>query len=82
MIAISGPIIVSNLLSVFYGIASADPSYWPVKPPAVPFGRSIALYKRMDINHKGTLNTTDAIFWTGNKLDWEGIVIVDDVSYE
>lgn len=85
MIARACLVILSILLSVFYAIASADgvPSYWPVRPPAVPLAvRSPYTNAWTSTTKNGTLNTAGAIFWPGNKLGWEGIVTVDGVSYE
>lgn len=58
------------------------PSYSPAKPPAVPLAvRSPYLSAWSKTAGGATLNSADAVFWTGTPIGWEGIVSVDGISY-
>ncbi|POS75857.1 glutaminase GtaA [Diaporthe helianthi] len=58
------------------------PSYSPARPPAVPLAvRSPYLSAWSRTAGGATLNSADAIFWTGTPIGWEGIVSVDGTSY-
>ncbi|KAL7619645.1 hypothetical protein AAE478_010186 [Parahypoxylon ruwenzoriense] len=66
--------------------ATADeglPKYSPIRPPAVPLAvRSPYTSAWTSTAGRGTLNNRSPIFWFGQPLGWEGIVVVDDNSYE
>ncbi|KAG8168909.1 hypothetical protein KVR01_001658 [Diaporthe batatas] len=58
------------------------PSYSPAKPPALPLAvRSPYLSAWSKTARGATLNSADAVFWTGAPIGWEGIVSVDGISY-
>lgn len=59
------------------------PAYSPARPPAIPLAvRSPYTSAWSTASGDSTLNSADPIFWPGNSLGWEGIVMVDGVSYE
>ncbi|KAI4730612.1 DUF1793-domain-containing protein [Aureobasidium sp. EXF-10728] len=59
------------------------PSYSPVRPPAIPLAvRSPYTSIWTSTANNGTLNTNGAMFWPGTAAGWEGIIVVDEVSYE
>lgn len=58
------------------------PSYSPARPPAVPLAvRSPYLSAWSKTAGGATLNSANAIFWQGDPIGWEGIVMVDGISY-
>ncbi|OJD33205.1 glutaminase [Diplodia corticola] len=64
---------------------SNDPAvvYSPARPPAVPLAvRSPYTSVWSSTVNNGTLNTNGVEFWTGQKVGWEGIIVVDGISYE
>ncbi|KKY13070.1 putative glutaminase [Diplodia seriata] len=64
---------------------SSDPAvvYSPARPPAVPLAvRSPYTSVWSSTENNGTLNTNGVEFWTGQKVGWEGIIVVDGISYE
>ncbi|KAL1867663.1 hypothetical protein Daus18300_006218 [Diaporthe australafricana] len=59
------------------------PSYSPARPPAIPLAvRSPYLSAWSSTARGATLNSANAIFWQGGPLGWEGMVMVDGISYE
>ncbi|KAI1103695.1 DUF1793-domain-containing protein [Jackrogersella minutella] len=63
--------------------ASAVPKYYPLRPPAIPLAvRSPYTSAWSSTVGQGTLNSQNPIFWFGQGLGWEGIVVVDGNSYE
>lgn len=59
------------------------PSYSPARPPAIPLAvRSPYTSAWSTTAGNSTLNSAMPIFWPGNALGWEGIVVVDGISYE
>ncbi|KAK2615490.1 hypothetical protein N8I77_002240 [Diaporthe amygdali] len=59
------------------------PTYWPAKPPAIPLAvRSPYLSTWSSTAGGATLNSANAIFWQGDHVGWEGIVVVDGIPYE
>ncbi|KAF4538650.1 Glutaminase [Lasiodiplodia theobromae] len=65
--------------------SSADPAvvYSPARPPAVPLAvRSPYTSVWSSTENNGTLNTNGVQFWTGQAVGWEGIIVVDGISYE
>lgn len=59
------------------------PSYSPARPPAIPLAvRSPYTSAWSVTSGDATLNSADPVFWPGNTLGWEGIVMVDGISYE
>ncbi|KAI2603141.1 DUF1793-domain-containing protein [Hypoxylon fragiforme] len=64
----------------------ADPpviKYSPLRPPAIPLAvRSPYTSTWSSTAGGGTLNSQNPIFWFGQGLGWEGIVVVDGNSFE
>lgn len=59
------------------------PVYSPARPPAIPLAvRSPYTSAWSTASGASTLNSADPIFWPGNPLGWQGVVMVDGVSYE
>ncbi|KAI2635823.1 DUF1793-domain-containing protein [Hypomontagnella submonticulosa] len=59
------------------------PKYYPLRPPAIPLAvRSPYTSVWSTTAGDGTLNSQPPIFWFGQRLGWEGIVVVDGNSYE
>lgn len=59
------------------------PSYSPARPPAIPLAvRSPYTSAWSTTSGDSTLNSASPIFWPGDSLGWEGIVMVDGISYE
>ncbi|CAJ2509302.1 Uu.00g143280.m01.CDS01 [Anthostomella pinea] len=59
------------------------PNYSPVRPPAVPLAvRSPYTSVWSSTNNTATLNSQTPRFWTGARVGWEGIVVVDGIAYE
>ncbi|KAI2627772.1 DUF1793-domain-containing protein [Hypoxylon sp. NC1633] len=59
------------------------PKYSPLRPPAIPLAvRSPYTSAWASTVAQGTLNSQSPIFWYGQGLGWEGIVVVDGDSYE
>ncbi|KAH8646828.1 hypothetical protein BX600DRAFT_420703 [Xylariales sp. PMI_506] len=59
------------------------PNYSPARPPAIPLAvRSPYTSAWQSTANNGTLNSDSPIFWPGNHLGWEGIVVVDGIAYE
>ncbi|KAI1082170.1 DUF1793-domain-containing protein [Whalleya microplaca] len=59
------------------------PVYSPLRPPAVPLAvRSPYTSAWTSTQYNAPLNGRSTIFWPGNSLGWEGIVVVDGNSYE
>ncbi|KAI1139322.1 DUF1793-domain-containing protein [Hypoxylon sp. FL0543] len=59
------------------------PNYYPLRPPAIPLAvRSPYTSAWSSTSSKGTLNSQSPIFWFGQGLGWEGIVVVDGHSFE
>ncbi|CAK7216704.1 hypothetical protein SBRCBS47491_002918 [Sporothrix bragantina] len=86
-----------TLLMLFFGIATADylhsdgqdanghplPEYSPARPPSVPLAvRSPYLSAWLTTAGNTTLNSGSATFWNGIPLGWDGLVAVDNVTYE
>ncbi|KAF2455999.1 hypothetical protein BDY21DRAFT_65560 [Lineolata rhizophorae] len=62
---------------------SGQPTYSPARPPAVPLAvHSPYTSAWSSTANGGTLNSNDVIFWTGQRLGWEGVITVDGVAYE
>ncbi|KAI2466192.1 DUF1793-domain-containing protein [Annulohypoxylon bovei var. microspora] len=63
--------------------ASTVPKYHPLRPPAIPLAvRSPYTSAWSSTVAHGTLNSQNPIFWFGQGLGWEGIVVVDGNSFE
>ncbi|KAI1088020.1 DUF1793-domain-containing protein [Rostrohypoxylon terebratum] len=63
--------------------ASTVPKYTPLRPPAIPLAvRSPYTSVWSSTVARGTLNSQNPIFWFGQGLGWEGIVVVDGNSFE
>ncbi|KAI0886577.1 DUF1793-domain-containing protein [Annulohypoxylon maeteangense] len=63
--------------------ASYVPKYYPLRPPAIPLAvRSPYTSVWSSTVGHGTLNSQMPIFWFGQGLGWEGIVVVDGNSFE
>ncbi|KAI1210106.1 DUF1793-domain-containing protein [Annulohypoxylon truncatum] len=63
--------------------ASHVPKYSPLRPPAIPLAvRSPYTSVWSSTAGHGTLNSQNPIFWYGQGLGWEGIVVVDGNSFE
>ncbi|KAI0179822.1 DUF1793-domain-containing protein [Hypoxylon sp. FL1284] len=59
------------------------PKYFPLRPPAVPLAvRTPYTSAWSSTAGDGTLNSQNPIFWFGQGLGWEGIVVVDGNSFE
>ncbi|KAI1505194.1 hypothetical protein F5X99DRAFT_431333 [Biscogniauxia marginata] len=59
------------------------PSYSPVRPPAIPLAvRSPYTSVWSSTAGRSTLNSQTPVFWTGDHVGWEGIVVVDGNAYE
>lgn len=70
-----------NSASVSQG--NSETTYWPGRAPAVPLAvRSPYVSTWSSTANGGSLNSQFPIFWDGSVLGWEGIVTVDDISYE
>lgn len=62
---------------------NALPAYSPARPPAIPLAvRGPYTNAWSSTAGNGTLNTNGVEYWTGSTLGWEGIITVDDISYE
>ncbi|KAI1801257.1 DUF1793-domain-containing protein [Daldinia bambusicola] len=63
--------------------ATDTPKYYPLRPPAVPLAvRSPYTSAWSSTARQGALNNRNPIFWFGQGLGWEGIVVVDGNSFE
>ncbi|KAI1372110.1 DUF1793-domain-containing protein [Hypoxylon crocopeplum] len=63
--------------------AGTIPKYTPLRPPAIPLAvRSPYTSAWSSTGGLGTLNSQLPIFWYGQRLGWEGIVVVDGNSFE
>ncbi|KAI0835928.1 DUF1793-domain-containing protein [Hypoxylon sp. FL0890] len=63
--------------------AKVPPKYYPLRPPAIPLAvRSPYTSAWSSTFQNGTLNSQNPIFWFGQGLGWEGIVVVDGNSFE
>ncbi|KAI1644047.1 DUF1793-domain-containing protein [Daldinia loculata] len=64
--------------------AAADtPKYYPLRPPAIPLAvRSPYTSAWSSTAGQGALSNRNPIFWFGQGLGWEGIVVVDGNSFE
>ncbi|KAI1773146.1 DUF1793-domain-containing protein [Hypoxylon cercidicola] len=63
--------------------ARATPKYFPLRPPAIPLAvRTPYTSAWSSTAGDGTLNSQNPIFWFGQGLGWEGIVVVDGNSFE
>ncbi|CAK7198373.1 hypothetical protein SEUCBS139899_001034 [Sporothrix eucalyptigena] len=59
------------------------PEYSPGRPPSVPLAvRSPYLSAWLTTAGNTTLNSGSATFWSGIPLGWDGLVAVDNVTYE
>ncbi|KAI1412070.1 DUF1793-domain-containing protein [Hypoxylon sp. FL1857] len=59
------------------------PKYYPLRPPAIPLAvRSPYTSAWSSTSESKTLNSQMPIFWFGQELGWEGIVVVDGNSFE
>ncbi|KAI0000265.1 DUF1793-domain-containing protein [Xylariaceae sp. FL0662B] len=59
------------------------PLYTPLRPPAVPLAvRSPYTSAWTSTVNNAALNGHTPMFWPGNSIGWEGIVVVDGNSYE
>ncbi|RYP39286.1 hypothetical protein DL767_002295 [Monosporascus sp. MG133] len=59
------------------------PTYSPVRPPAIPLAvRSPYTNAWSTTSERSTLNSLRPTFWSGDSVGWEGIVTIDEVSYE
>ncbi|RYP68049.1 hypothetical protein DL771_006890 [Monosporascus sp. 5C6A] len=59
------------------------PSYSPLRPPAIPLAvRSPYTSAWSATSGHSTLNNLRPTFWPGDSVGWEGIVTIDEVSYE
>ncbi|KAK8075980.1 hypothetical protein PG994_003252 [Apiospora phragmitis] len=69
-----------SLALTFDANGDALPAYSPARPPAVPLAvRTPYLSAWSSTGEKGTLNSGNPIFWTGDALGWTGIVTVDGI---
>ncbi|KAI1395100.1 hypothetical protein F4819DRAFT_479411 [Hypoxylon fuscum] len=63
--------------------ASTVPKYYPLRPPAIPLAvRTPYTSTWSSTAGQGALNSQNPIFWFGQGLGWEGIVVVDGNSFE
>ncbi|CAK7210544.1 hypothetical protein SCUCBS95973_000818 [Sporothrix curviconia] len=61
----------------------ALPEYSPARPPSVPLAvRSPYLSAWLTTAGNTTLNSGSATFWSGIPLGWDGLVAVDNMTYE
>lgn len=59
------------------------PEYSPARPPSIPLAvRSPYLSAWVTTAGNTTLNSGSATFWSGIPLGWDGMVAVDNVTYE
>ncbi|KAI1475884.1 DUF1793-domain-containing protein [Daldinia eschscholtzii] len=64
-------------------IAADTPKYYPLRPPAIPLAvRSPYTSAWSSTAGQGALSNRNPIFWFGQGLGWEGIVVVDGNSFE
>ncbi|KAI8959156.1 DUF1793-domain-containing protein [Daldinia sp. FL1419] len=70
--------------TVYPDITATDsPKYYPLRPPAIPLAvRSPYTSAWSSTAGQGALSNRNPIFWFGQGLGWEGIVVVDGNSYE
>ncbi|KAI1385641.1 DUF1793-domain-containing protein [Hypoxylon trugodes] len=65
------------------GETVTSPKYYPLRPPAIPLAvRSPYTSAWSTTAGRSSLNSQFPIFWPGQGLGWEGIVVVDGNSYE
>ncbi|KAI6081049.1 DUF1793-domain-containing protein [Hypoxylon rubiginosum] len=66
--------------------AASGPKYFPLRPPAVPLAvrspYTSAWSSTGGKDKDSSLNNQNHIFWFGQSLGWEGIVVVDGNSFE
>ncbi|RYP78166.1 hypothetical protein DL769_003247 [Monosporascus sp. CRB-8-3] len=66
-----------------YAKSNGVPSYSPLRPPAIPLAvRSPYTSVWSTTSGGSTLNSVRPTFWSGDSVGWEGIVTIDEVSYE
>ncbi|ERT01200.1 hypothetical protein HMPREF1624_02442 [Sporothrix schenckii ATCC 58251] len=85
------------LTAAYFGVAGANylhsdgqdanghslPEYSPGRPPAIPLAvRSPYLSAWVTTAGNTTLNSNSVTFWSGIPLGWDGMVAVDNVTYE
>ncbi|XXH01615.1 coq1 putative hexaprenyl diphosphate synthase [Hypoxylon texense] len=63
--------------------ATTVPKYSPLRPPAIPLAvRTPYTSAWSTTSQDGTLSNQNPIFWFGQGLGWQGIVVVDGNSFE
>ncbi|KAI0018896.1 DUF1793-domain-containing protein [Xylariomycetidae sp. FL0641] len=72
-----------RLLLTVLPIGGLPPIYSPLRPPAIPLAvRNPYTSVWSSTAEHESLNSQNAMFWTGDGVGWEGIVVVDGVPYE
>ncbi|KAI9690746.1 MAG: hypothetical protein M1820_009843 [Bogoriella megaspora] len=62
---------------------SSNVTYSPARPPAVPLAvRSPYTHAWTSTQNNGSLNTNGVIFWTGAPIGWDGLITVDNITYQ
>lgn len=62
---------------------SDESIYSPARPPAIPLAVRTPYSSIWSSTGAGNfLNSKDVIFWTGEEVGWEGVITVDNTSYE